>query len=88
MYDYIYLQGVTYVELLCSNVMNAAMLSLVLEKFGERVTSHSKAHQAGVRLGAKGNVTCFVLPWEDVLSIFNATEGNVTLPHLGSDLKS
>ena len=86
MYDYIYRHEVTYVELLCSSVMNTAMVSLVLEKFGERVTGASKAHQAGVRLGAKGNVTCFALPWEDVLSIFTSSASNVILPRIGSDL--
>ena len=84
--EYIYEHQVTYIELLCASPVNTAMLSLTLQRFNDRVSGSSLAHLSNARLGAKGNVTCFSLPWEEILQTFSQNGGSNHLPRLGQDL--
>ena len=68
--EYIYEHQVTYIELLCASPVNTAMLSVILQWFNDRVSGSSLAHLSNARLGTKGNVTCFSLPWEEIFQTF------------------
>ena len=65
MYDYIYLQCVTYVVLLCSSVMNTTLLSLVLEKFGDSAmgaSQQSPPSRGPARYQRKCDMFCVAMP--------------------------
>ena len=84
--EYIHEYQVTYIELLRASPVNSAMLNLTLQRFNDRVSGSSLAHLSNARLGAKGNVNYFFLPWEETLQTFSQNGGKNHLPRLGQDL--
>jgi len=80
---YIYENNVTYMELICASVVQPCMISMQQRCYGwdlRQTEVHSQKH----RTGARGNFTCFGLPWVDVLK---QLADPVQLPRAGKDLR-
>ena len=64
--DILYSENVTVVEMICASPCFTSMVCLSLEvKYGN--TYNTEVHMQRHRVGARGNVTCFPLPWESLL---------------------
>ena len=83
----IYDTGATYMELLCASVCHPTMLSFQVNCYG---WDHKKeeVHMQRHRVGARGNMTAFQVPWENVFSEMQKVRdaGQAQLPRTGTDL--
>ena len=73
--EYIYEHQATYIELFFASPDDTAMLSTTLQRFHDRVSGSSLGHLSNTRLGARGNVPFFSLPWEEILQTFSQNGG-------------
>ena len=84
----IYEKKVTYMELLCASVCQPTMMSIQYQCYGwdlRREQVHMQEH----RTGARGNLTAFQLPLEDIYNKFQKLdnkEERIQLPRTGKDL--
>ena len=84
----IYQDKVTCMELLCASACITTMIFFTLEaKYRKENPFDQEVHMARHRMGARGNVTTFLLPWQDLLKKLEAaTESVPDLPRTGDDL--
>ena len=93
---YIYEKRVTVIEMLAASPVHPAVLSYELDMHDRQTTVGSKvwnrpACDLGF-LGASGNVTGFMMPWDRVFSLLKSTltgppsRGRVELPRTGAQL--
>ena len=62
----LYEEKMTVLEMICASPCFVAMICFSLEvKYGNMY--NTEAHMNRHRVGARGNVTCFPLPWESLL---------------------
>jgi hypothetical protein len=83
----IYDTEATYMELLCASVCHPTMLSFQVNCYGWD-TKKERVHMQKHRVGARGNMTAFQVPWENVFSEMEKirTAANTQLPRTGTDL--
>ena len=81
----------TVMEMVCSSVCITSMICFSLEvKFG--IMLDSEVHMHRHRVGARGNVTSFPMPWQALLAELQRldekqeTRDGPSLPHTGQDL--
>jgi hypothetical protein len=94
--NYIYEKRVTVIEMLAASPVHPAVLSYELDMHDRQTTVGSKVWNRPVCdlgfLGASGNVTGFMLPWERVFSLLKSTlsesptDPRVELPRTGGQL--
>ena len=94
--QYIYEKRVTVIEMLAASPVHPAVLSYELDMHDRQTTVGSKVWNRPVSglgfLGASGNVTGFMMPWERVFSLLKSTlsdspaEPRVELPRTGGQL--
>ena len=85
--------GLTVMEMICASTCITAMICFSMEvKYGHMLDSTVHMHRH--RVGARGNATTFLLPWESVLTEMQrldeqaADEGHAPdLPRTGSQLR-
>ena len=90
---------VTVLEMLCASVCITSMIVMSLEErvegkrvFGGQHLFQEEAHMLRHRVGARGNATCFLMPWQDMLAKLAAVEATSDrgegpdLPRTGADL--
>ena len=87
----IYVQEMTVMELICSSVCITSMICLFFEvKFGNLFDT--KVHMHRHRVGARGNATSFLMPWQALLAELQRLDQEQQkhrepdLPHTGADL--
>lgn len=83
----IYDDNVTYMELLCASICHPTMMSFQVNCYGWNLRK-TKVHMQETRVGARGNMTAFQVPWENVFEemVKLREQSNVQLPRVGSDL--
>ena len=81
----IYDDGVTYMELLWASVCHPTMINFQVNCYGYN-TKHTEVHMHEHRLGARGNMTAFQVPWENVFEeMYRLREtAQIQLPRIGS----
>ena len=85
--------GLTIMEMLCASPCLTAMICFSMEvKYGNMLNSHALMQRH--RVGARGNATTFLLPWESILLELERLEeaaaknnAGPTLPRTGEDIK-
>ena len=87
--ELIYKENVTYMELVCASPCISSLICFVLEGQRGGGVFHEQAHMQRHRTAARGNVTLFPLPLEDVVrSLQDLNDGQImALPRLGEDLE-
>ena len=85
--EMIYAEEVTYMELLCASICHPTMLSFQVSCHGWDMRLE-KVHGQKNRLGARGNMTAFQVPWETVFEELHQIReaASVQLPRVGMDL--
>jgi hypothetical protein len=83
----IYDDGVTYMELLCASVCHPTMINFQVNCYGYNA-KNTEVHMHKHRLGARGNMTAFQVPWENVFEEMHRLRetAQIQLPRIGSDL--
>ena len=86
----------TVLEIICSSVCITSIIVLPLEEraegkrvFGGQHLFQETAHMLRHRVGARGNATCFLMPWQEILAKLAAADqqnGTPDLPHSGAEL--
>ena len=78
--------GVTVMELICASVCYTSMICFSMEyRFGTMHNTEVNMHRH--RVGARGNVTCFPLPWEQLLEQFQELgRSRAQVPRTGEEL--
>jgi len=97
--EIIFKKEVTYMELLCASLVQPVMLNVVYTTFLERGNDmRQEGVQTGLvgdkpaKLGAKGNITAFMMPMDKVIDELNKMNEsmddptNVMLPRTGEEL--
>ena len=93
----LYTLDVTVMEMLCASVCITSMICFTLEtKYRNQLSQGGSVHpydwtlhMARHRMGSRGNVTSFPLPWEALLQMLQQGEDNThppQLPWVGQDL--
>ena len=85
--------GLTVMEMICASPCITAMICFSMEvKYGHMLDSTTHMHRH--RVGARGNATTFLLPWETVLSEMQRLDDQAAangeapdLPRTGKDLR-
>jgi hypothetical protein len=85
--------GLTIMEMICASPCITAMICFSLEvKYGHMLDSTLRMQRH--RVGARGNATTFLLPWESVLSELQRLEDQAAaqgqapdLPRTGEELR-
>ena len=79
-------EAVTVMELICASACLTSMICFSLEvKYGHLLSTDVHMHRH--RAGARGNVTCFPLPWEDLLQeLRQRPDAAQELPRTGREL--
>ena len=82
----VYDGGVTVMEMICASVCYTSMICFSMEyRFGSMHSTDSNMQRH--RVGARGNVTCFPLPWEQLLEqLQDIGERQSQVPHTGEEL--
>ena len=87
----LYLHEMTVMEMICCSVCITSMICFSLEvKYGNMLDS--KIHMHRHRVGARGNVTSFPMPWQTLLAelqrldVEQSKRQEPDLPHTGQDL--
>ena len=83
----IYDDDVTYMELLCSSVCHPTMINFQVNCYGYN-SKNDHVHMQKHRLGARGNMTAFQVPWENVFEEMHRLRetSDIQLPRTGTDL--
>ena len=86
-----YTHQMTVMEMICSSVCITSMICFSLEvKYGNMLDTHVHMHRH--RVGARGNVTSFPMPWQALLAELQRLDRDQNvqiapdLPHTGKDL--
>ena len=93
----LYTLGVTVMEMLCASVCITSMICFTLEMKYRTQQAHGTSahpydwsvHMARHRMGSRGNVTSFPLPWEALLQTLRKGDDNSAppeLPWVGAEL--
>ena len=84
----LYVDKVTMMELLCASVCITTMVCFTLEaKYRKENPFDQQVHMARHRMGARGNVTSFPLPWQDLLrDLEQDSDKAPSLPRTGAEL--
>ena len=73
--EILYSKNVTVMEIICASVCLTSMICFTLEaKYRNENPFDSEVHMAEHAMGARGNATSFMLPWQDILAKFGAVE--------------
>ena len=87
----LYEEKLTVMEMICCSPCITSLLCFSMEvNYGHMLDS--ELHMQRHRVGARGNATSFVLPWEALLKEFKRSEDDATakrvplLPHVGQEL--
>ena len=82
----LYEGGITVMEMICASVCYTCMICFSLEyRFGSMHGTDVNMNRH--RVGARGNVTCFPLPWEQLLEQFeDIAERRAQVPRTGDEL--
>ena len=87
----IYVEQMTVMEMICSSVCVTSMICFSMEvKYGHMLDC--ELHMHGHRVGARGNVTSFPMPWQALLAELQRldaereSKNSPCLPHTGRDL--
>ena len=94
---YIYEHKCTYLDVICASPLAPAMVSYQLDLFrdSDAVKQHNPhvlgqtVHAHSGPMGARGNITAFMMPWEDVYFKFEELcldNNRDPLPRVGRDL--
>ena len=76
---------VTLMELLCASVVHPAMMHIMYSCLGED-RFREPAVGPKQKVGAKGNITAFMIPWEKIAAMLKNVDSNETiLTRCGSD---
>ena len=83
----IYEEQVTYMELLCASICHPTMMSFQVSCYGWNMRKE-KAHMQKHRVGARGNMTAFQVPWENIFEEMQGLkeQSNILLPRVGAEL--
>ena len=77
---------VTLMELLCASVVHPAMMHIMYSCLGED-RFREPAVGPKQKVGAKGNITAFMIPWEKIAAMLKGVDSSETmLPRCGSAL--
>ena len=63
----LYKEEVTMMDMLCASVCLTSMICFSFEKYRGEHTFYTQVHMNNHRMGARGNVTSFPLPWQELL---------------------
>ena len=82
---------VTVLELICASTCLTSLIVMSLEeRHGGQHLFQEAAHMLQHRVGARGNATCFLMPWQNILSSLADLEAahskGPDLPRIGSEL--
>ena len=82
----LYQKNVTILEMICASPCLTSMICFSMEiKYGNMF--NSDVHMQRHRVGARGNVTCFPLPWEELLvQLEGVGDEGPKLPRIGQEL--
>jgi hypothetical protein len=73
----LYEKRATVMEMICASVCLTSMICFSLEKkYRGKRAFDMNVHMNNHRMGARGNVTSFPLPWQDLLQQLRDAEGN------------
>ena len=79
----LYTMEVTVMEMLCASVCLTSMICFTLElKYRRENPFDSQVHMARHRMGARGNVTSFPMPWEGLLLELQRADRTASAPYL------
>ena len=86
--ELIYEEKVTYLELVCASPCVLSLVCFVLEGQRGGGVVHEEAHMQRHRTAARGNITLFPLPLEDVVRELKKLDSGQrsSLPRVGADL--
>ena len=82
----VYQGGITVMEMICASVCYTSMICFSMEyRFGSMHGTEVNMNRH--RVGARGNVTCFPLPWEQLLEQFEeVAQHRARVPRTGDEL--
>ena len=83
----IYEEQVTYMEMLCASICHPTMMSFQVSCYGWNMRKE-QAHMQKHRVGARGNMTAFQVPWENIFEEMQGLkeQSNILLPRVGAEL--
>ena len=87
----LYTKNVTVMEMICASVCLTSMICFTLEaKYRKENPFDATVHMSRHRMGARGNATCFPLPWEELLQELRGSdrENVPNLPWVGEELSN
>ena len=77
--------GLTIMEMICANTCSTSMICFSMEvKYGNLMASN--VHMQRHRVGARGNATTFLLPWEGILAELEKLDTQASESGQGPDL--
>ena len=85
--ELIYEKEVTYMEMLCASICHPTMMSFQANCYGWN-NKKEKVHMQEHRVGARGNMAAFQVPWETIFAEMHRLKETavVQLPRVGKDL--
>jgi len=91
----LYTRSVTVMEMICASPCLTTMICFSLEKkYRQHRSLDQEVHNNSFRIAARGNVTSFPLPWQDLLQELRGHVESedaaevLDLPHTGSELSN